>query len=329
MRSAFSVALFASLASSCLAEQSPGMVRLEDAAGSERPLVLSIWYPATDGASEEIGGNAVFKGGFGAPNAPVAAGRFPLILMSHGGLRSANDSGAWLSAALARAGFIVAEINAPRPDSAQSAVDEIWRRPGDISRAVDLMLNSDAWADHIEPSRVSAVGFALGGAAALAVAGGRADVRPFLRACDDISIAGPDCAWYAAQDVALSSVDQKELARSRHDPRITSAVAINPEYMSVFSDGMALVEIPALVLSLGDGQPRADLEGKLISEVVISDLHSFDGFPACTEAGPEVLSEEEGDPAICGVSAEARERAHDEIARQIASFLTSGGKTTE
>lgn len=191
------------------------------------------------------------------------------------------------------------------------------------------MLNSDAWADHIEASKISAVGFALGGAAALAVAGGKIEVRPFLRACGETSITGPDCAWYAAQGVALSSVDQKELTRSRHDPRITSAVAINPEYMSVFSDGMALVEIPALVLSLGDGQPRVGFEGKLIGEVVISDLHSFDGFPACTEAGPDVLSEDEGAPAICGVSAEARERAHDEIACQIASFLTSGGKAAE
>lgn len=77
MRSAFSVALFVAWASSCLAEQSPGMVRLEDAAGSERPLVLSIWYPATDGASEEIGGNAVFKGPLAHRTPPSRPAGFP------------------------------------------------------------------------------------------------------------------------------------------------------------------------------------------------------------------------------------------------------------
>ncbi|WP_419408576.1 hypothetical protein [Primorskyibacter sp. 2E107] len=47
----------------------------------------------------------------------------------------------------------------------------------------------------------------------------------------------------------------------------------------------------------------------------------FDAFGVCTEAGPTILSEDGGDPALCGASAEARIAAHRTIAQRIIAFL--------
>ncbi|WP_424926983.1 hypothetical protein [Amaricoccus tamworthensis] len=40
----------------------PGYVRLEDQARGERPISLSVWYPAQGEATEDVGGNAIFVG---------------------------------------------------------------------------------------------------------------------------------------------------------------------------------------------------------------------------------------------------------------------------
>ncbi|MGL4557997.1 MAG: alpha/beta hydrolase family protein, partial [Afipia sp.] len=119
-------------------------------------------------------------------DAPITQGQFPLILVSHGGLRSAEDSGAWLSSALARSGRIVVEVNGPRPGTGAEAVNEIWRRAHQLSRALDAILSDPEWADHIDPDDVSVVGFALGGTAALEVAGAEISVPAAARrsGCD-------------------------------------------------------------------------------------------------------------------------------------------------
>ncbi|MFW2541248.1 hypothetical protein ACN2XU_01305 [Primorskyibacter sp. 2E107] len=89
-------------------------------------------------------------------NAPPPAQPLPLIVPSHGGLRSAVDSGAWLDAALAEAGGLVVEVNAPRPRDASQATAEIWQGPTDISRTLDSLLGSADWAGRIDPGRIAA-----------------------------------------------------------------------------------------------------------------------------------------------------------------------------
>ncbi|MCR9086989.1 MAG: hypothetical protein NXH97_09625 [Rhodobacteraceae bacterium] len=317
------LAFLVAIALTGFADQAIGVARVEIDADRDRPLDLSIWYPAAGGHPEEIGGNAVFRGPFAAPNARIAAGSYPLVVMLHGGLRSANGSGAWLGAALAQAGFVVVDVNGPRPNSAEAAVNEIWRRPGDVSRALDLILTTGIWADHIDTSRISVLGFALGGTAALAIAGAEIDVQRYMHTCDEGGAGGPDCAWFAAQGIALENVDQAELARSRRDFRFASAVAISPEYVELFLDGTASIEVPVRLIFLGDEDRPSDVtDPRFIDEVTISSARVFDGFPICTEAGPAILSEDDGDPAMCGVSADARKRIHGEITRIVTSFLT-------
>lgn len=302
--------------SPCFAD--PGMVSLASDDGAGRGLGLSVWYPAQGAASVEVGGNAVFRGAAATPGAPVADGVFPLVLISHGGARSAADSGAWLSAGLAEAGYIAVEVNPPRPRGATEAVDEIWRRPEDLGRALGVLLDHREWSGRIDSERVSVVGFALGGTAALALAGGAFDVDGHARSCEGAAeAAGPDCAWFAAQGVTPATVDREQLAAPRRDPRIGAAVAISPEYADITAS--ASIEIPTLVLALGE----ADGAGRepTLTEASIAGASGFDAFPVCAERGARILAEEGGDPAICGDSTAARERVHAEILAGVTTFL--------
>lgn len=317
------------MATPCLAETSAGIAQLSEPAGRERPLSLSIWYPSDGPASTTVGGNAVFQGVGAAAGAPLPAGPLPLVVVSHGGLRSAADSGAWLSASLARSGYVAVEVNAPRPRDAADALDEIWQRPQDIGRALDLLLGAQEWKTRIDRDRIAVVGFALGATAALSVAGADIDVGRYWRACaGDTRAETPDCAWYAAEGVRLAQTDMEGLGRRWRDRRFGAAVAIEPEYRSALDS--SAVTVPTLLLSLGSrpgdagsvrSTGRAVVDGAAIAAIAIGDIAIADAFAPCTAAGRDILVEEDGDASLCGASPDAREQAHRAIAAAVVSHL--------
>lgn len=321
----FGIALALALAAApCIAETSAGVSHLRDTAVDERPLSLSIWYPSNEQATATIGGNPVFEGASAAPDAPFPENVFPLVVVSHGGLRSATDSGAWLSASMARAGYVVVEVNAPRPDSAALALNEIWQRPRDIHRAIDLMLTDETWGPRIDASKISVAGFALGATAALSVAGVEMDAARYMRSCAaDSTREAPDCGWYAAQGADLSETNPEGLAGLARDPRITSVIAVNPEYLPALRTPPADVSILRIAL----GNPDAPSDDNPIGQaVVIPGASVFDAFAICTVAGPDILIEEDGDSSLCGTSTETRRTIHQEVSDAITSFLKGGAE---
>lgn len=285
-----------------------------------RPLTLTLWYLGRGGEQDLVAGNAVFEGTAANRDALLVGDAVSLVLVSHGGLRSASDSGAWLAAALARVGHLVVEVNGPRPATAAQAVDEIWHRPNEISRALDTVLGTPAWAERIDHTRISMVGFALGGTAAITITGGVIDPHSFVQSCTGGNL-GPDCGWYAAQNVSLGSVDLVNLTTPQHDPRIQATVAIAPEYLHAFSNDLAEIAAPALRISLGPQSGSPVPIDSVLSQLSIPTATLFDGFQVCTSAGGAILAEDGGDPMLCGVSSDARRRVHDTIATEVIEFL--------
>ena len=318
MKTSISLALILA-ATPCLADTPAGLIRLQDTSVAERPLSLSVWYPSEEQERGTIGGNAVFEGVPAALDASVPEGELPMVVVSHGGLRSATNSGAWLSSSIAQAGYVVVEVNAPRPANATTALDEIWQRPEDIRRAVDLVLADATWGVRVDASRVAVAGFALGGTAALSVAGAQLDTERYTQSCAaGRSVEAPDCGWYAAQGVELSDTSAEGLEGLAPDLRVSSVIAMNPEYPAVL--GPVPANVSALQISLGD-PAEASGNGEIPKTIVIPEASAFDAFAVCTAAGPDILSEDGGDPSLCGASAEARRSVHREISDVIVSFL--------
>ncbi|WP_225027259.1 alpha/beta hydrolase family protein [Xinfangfangia pollutisoli] len=306
------------LALPCAADPVPGHAVLTDDTAPDRPLSLSLWYPAQGGDTVPIGGNAVFEATPAVPDARVPGGRLPLILLSHGGLRSAADSGAWLAAALAAEGFLVVEVNAPAPATAAAAVDEIWQRRRDIRRGLDRILADPVWSGHVDPGRISVLGFALGGTAALSLAGAAFDPEAYLRACSGPVQEDPDCAWFAAQSVTMDRVDQAELGRPGADSRIAFAVAIAPEYLKAFPAKAQGAALPALIMTLGP-QPLAGPPPA--RQIAFPRAQTADAFALCTQAGAQILRDEGEDPALCGQDPGARAESHAALIAAIRDAL--------
>lgn len=143
-----------------------------------RPLPVTIWYPAAGGPSGptlrllQLGASdtAPRPGAVAATSdAPVAAGRFPVVIYSHG-LRSLPELHAPLTIRWAAAGFVVAAPTYPRTNLRTPAFTraDVRNQPADGWRLIRHLVRLDArradpLAGHLDVDRIAAAGHSAGG----------------------------------------------------------------------------------------------------------------------------------------------------------------------
>lgn len=219
--------------------------------GAGPPFEVGLWYP-TDrpGAPHALGAATQVV----APAAPVASGRHPLVVISHG-------SGGWFGGhydtalALARAGFVVAALTHPGDNfQDQRGVTDVAARPRALRRLVDYAVGAWPRRAAVDASRVGAFGFSNGGYTVLIAAGGTPDLARFPAHCA-AHPANDDCAIVRAagpgvlQDLA-ARFPPSAWAR---DARITAAVVAAPALGFAFApDGLRRVRVPVQLWRAAD-----------------------------------------------------------------------------
>lgn len=167
--------------------------------GSGRPLPTTLWYPTGLGA----------PGGRPAPDAPVATGRFPLVLFSHG-LQSLPELHSAMASRWAAAGFIVAAPAYPHTNRRTKAFSraDIRNQPADAWQVIRQLVRLDAspddpFAGHLRTDRIGAAGHSAGGytTAGLFTAGHSADLRAGIIIAGGAMPGGP--AVFAGPAAAL------------------------------------------------------------------------------------------------------------------------------
>jgi predicted dienelactone hydrolase len=146
--------------------------RIADAGG--RPIHLDVWYP-TMAAEQAHSYN--FGMGNVAQDAAVAGERLPVVLLSHGSMGAASNY-SWIAEPLARHGYVVLGVShfgeSPvfGPATINPAnVAHFGDRTRDINAALDYLITGSAYASHIDPKRLGALGHSAGGATVLMLAG--------------------------------------------------------------------------------------------------------------------------------------------------------------
>ncbi|MFD2470848.1 alpha/beta hydrolase family protein [Amycolatopsis silviterrae] len=289
-----------------------------------RTVVAQLWYPATNGPDvpraqylgrtedeartvAEALASGVGLPGFlldsvprarthAIPDAPVAGGRFPIVLFSPGssGVRTQNT--AWAEE-LASHGYVVAALDHPYDSAAVVLADGRTITTATVStgdrdeddrladdwaaiRAADLSftltrlegLGGDPLAGHLDTSRVAATGHSMGGAAALQAA--RRDHR-FDAVIDlDGYPRGPLSPALEQPTLALTQAITPA-TDPRYLPRLTEVLArgtatnyrltIPGAAHLTFTDGpLYLPPVPSIVGSLGRVEsPRVVAEATL------------------------------------------------------------------
>jgi predicted dienelactone hydrolase len=297
-------------------------------------LEVTLWYPSTAAAASElVGETAIFKGVAVQPGAPMIAGRLPLVLLAHGGMRAAPELGDWLAAGLAARGYAVALPRQPDPArlSPREAPRELWLRPADLTATLSALQGDAVLAARLDANRVAAVGVFLGGTTALALAGARLDAARYALSCDR-GAPLPDCAWYAKAGVDLHALDPAQVGHSSLDRRIRLAVAVAPELSTSFSAAsLAAIAVPVRLVDLGSGSAPAMSASGLARAIpqaryeVVPGATAFSAFPECKPQGAAILREGREDEALCQEDGgRARAAIHDRILGIIDAALRAG-----
>ena len=214
------------------AAEGPGFERIAlEVSHHETALRGAIWYPpGTGGESLRLGENAVFAGVPVREGAAVAAGRHPVVLLSHG-LGGRFETFAWLPTGLAERGAVVVAVNHPKSTTwdfdLHQAVDH-WTRVQDLQAALDYVLNDARWSRSVDESTIATVGFSYGGWTALSMGGVTGNLDGFVRYCERYEDRASDC-----RDPARAGIDPRDLDAdlwdaSYKDERIAAVAAIEP-----------------------------------------------------------------------------------------------------
>lgn len=334
------VALLLSLTGSAQAFASPsaervGTTRMEIVVPDRgRTISVTLWYPVgSGGVPTEVGTNALFVGTPALRDASVEPGRHALIVLSHGSGGHAANLG-WLANRLVARGFVVAAPDHPGTtsgDSRPADTVKIWERPADLTAVATGLLTDPAWTAALDPARIGAVGFSLGGFSALALAGARADAKAYADYCAVDRGPVSDCAWYARGGVDLRRLDAARFDGSFADERVRTVVAVDPALAQALQP-QSLRDIRSSVhfINLGrSGETWIGVEAEALVPLVpnatlerIPDATHFSFLGLCRPEGAEILKAEgETDPLCDEIGDRDRAALHDDIARRIGEAL--------
>lgn len=253
----------------------PGNTALRGNASGRLDVI--VWYPATAGTATspiEVGppGQSYFTEGEAAPGAPFAASpaTLPFVVVSHGTGGTAMDL-SWLCAALAAHGYLVASVNHPGNNALEAptvaGATLWWQRADDLSRVIDGVLADPNFGPRVDPARIGAAGFSLGGLTVLMIAGARADASrlqtycahdPATQVCT--GEATPTVPNIEARAKALTASDPAYRAaalanrESHRDPRVKAVFSIAPALgPTILPESLASIDVPVeLVAGFGD-----------------------------------------------------------------------------
>src|SRR5450830_213641 len=226
-----------------------GIARMEVSGDSSSSEAL-VWYP-TEAA--EVPWQA---GPFLVPasgNAKVADGKFPVVLLSHGGGPTGGTPLILreLSSALARQGFIVI---APFHGKAPLKI-----RPQQVMAAWKVVLADSRFQSHMDAERLGMIGFSLGGAVTLELAGAIPNISHYQTYCDG----NPDDTMSCnhAPDGNNSAYKSRADTSEKVSPRlpIKALVLLDPFAVLFQRAELSSVTVPILLFRPIESQLPADV----------------------------------------------------------------------
>ncbi len=217
--------------------------RIADAGG--RVIQLDVWYPTT--AAEQA---QSYKFGMGsvAKGAPVAGGKLPVVLLSHGSMGAASNY-SWIAEPLARHGYLVLGVShfgeSPvfGPATMNPAtVSHFGDRTRDINAAFDYLIHKSAYASQVDSHRLGALGHSSGGATVLMLAGAGFSMDDLRSYCATARATDKGCQY----PVGAPSSDQAPVASQTP---IKAMVLLDPAAGPGFTQAsLQALKTPSLVI---------------------------------------------------------------------------------
>lgn len=206
------------------------------------PLPLAFFYPSKNAppdAVTEVGSYRIQA----ARNAPLADGRFPLVVVSHG-----HQGSMWghhdLCEALARHGYVVGAAehigDSFRDQSAFGTDRMLLGRAYQASTVIDTALADPAIGPHVDPARIGTAGFSAGGYTSLLLLGAKPDFTRLAGYCQRHPKDAEFCSHGEVEKTVASP-------RPTADPRVRAAFVMAPLGVFFGPDAFDAVKAPVFL----------------------------------------------------------------------------------
>lgn len=300
-----------------------------------RQLDSVIYYPTEQQGTQRLqGDNAVFRGISVLSDAPLAKGKFPLVILSHGSGGN-NTSLAWLADKLVQQGMVVVAANHPGSttgDSIPAKSAQLWLQTEDISFVISALLSDPHWKSSLDKQPIGVIGHSKGGYSAIAALGATLSLPYFIASCQQ-QPEQPNCQFYTRAGVKLDQLSAKKFEGNYVDKRLRFAIALDPGMIPFYQKNSLLhLSAPLLLinadyfispndsLNLGGEKWVQQLNQPGITAVTLTNSGHFDFLPLCKPAAGAILAEE-GEAFICATQAVERENLHQQTVQQIITYL--------
>jgi predicted dienelactone hydrolase len=323
------------LTTTACADPLPGFDRVTVTA-AHRPSAMEarIWYPAgSETYPTALGANPAFLGTKVQVGPIPVPGAHPLVILSHGSGGNIDGLG-WLAEGLVAKGAVVAGLNHPRSTSGDSnprAMPLVSTRTADLAALIDTLVADPVFGPIIDDTRITALGFSLGGGTVLAAGGARLNRDAYAAYCDRVGERATDCVFMRKGGVDLHNLPPEWEADMRV-PAISSVIAVDPGFGYAMTDAsLAAMPVKVHLVNLGDAPPpainagpdgsnlAARIPGATYTNIAPGWHFSFLGL--CTPEAPALLAEEGEDPICDDPEGADRAVVHARIIADIAASL--------
>lgn len=242
---------------------------------------------------------------------------------------------AWIAVGLARRGALVVAADHPASSGGnpeRQSILQVWTQPQDVSHLLDQLLAS-AWRERIDVKKIAVVGFSLGGATAMSLAGARLQFERFPAFCENHSDGA--CNAFRQHFAGLDRTFYDRAGEDFVDSRIGAAVAIAPGFSESFTaESLLAMSTPLLLIAGGSDQqlppqthvypirPYLPSHSRYLE---ISAAQHFSFLPLCGDGATAVLAETNEEFVCLEVGEKSRESIHAETLQSITNFLAING----
>ncbi len=277
--------------------------------------------------------NIVFEISKAVVDAPLAQGKFPLVIFSHGsGGNNLNVS--YLATALAQKGFVVAAANHPGSTTGNSIPQEgtkLYKQVEDISFLIDAVLADTTLSPYVEEKNIGLLGHSKGGYSVLALVGVQISMDAYIQLCSETP-QNPNCSFYVENNVDISKLNRVKMEKNYEDKRVKFAIALDPGGGEIITNkSVQNISVPTFILGASYYKPSdktrrlnlkvfAESSNSNITYKILRDASHFSFINRCTEKGVAIFAEE-GEGEICHDGERTRADIQNEVIQEIYAFI--------
>jgi len=264
-------------------------------------IQVSVFYPSDEKEEYILGEHKLFISEKFAFEKKILDSRFPIVLLSHGGLRSSNNQINWLAKYLASNGYIVLLTKAISLDI-KSVIYEPWFRVNDMNIAYKYLTKHAFFKNHLDNKNINIVSFLLGATSSLLYVGVTFDFKKYINQCSGIK-KSIDCLWYEKNNVSFTNFDTSVVKNISTSTNIKKLILFDTELSTLFNkNSLKGLNQNTFIVNLANNTPllQNNIENSKYTNILNSNV--FSSFSLCSKKGKKILKGDKHNPSLCSNS---------------------------